>query len=132
MVSLTGRAGSSRRKHPRPPRDPEGRMPVMDHLRELRRRIVIILILVAIGAVVGYYLYPHTLSFLRHPYCSVPAKYRYASSQPGKAGGSKCSLFYFGVLDGFTTRLKVAVISGAVFTAPFWLYQVWAFVTPGL
>ncbi|MBE7190284.1 twin-arginine translocase subunit TatC, partial [Jatrophihabitans endophyticus] len=39
---------------------------------------------------------------------------------------------YFGVLDGFTTRLKVAVISGAVFTAPFWLYQVWAFVTPGL
>ncbi len=107
-------------------------MPVMDHLRELRRRIVIILILVAIGAVVGYYLYPHTLSFLRHPYCSVPAKYRANSDGSGHATGGHCDLVYFGVLDGFTTRLKVAVISGAVFTAPFWLYQVWAFVTPGL
>ena len=36
------------------------------------------------------------------------------------------------MLDGFTTRLKVAVISGAVFTAPLWLYQIWAFITPGL
>ena len=44
-------------------------MPVMDHLRELRRRIVIILILIGIGAIAGYYLYPHTLSFLREPYC---------------------------------------------------------------
>jgi sec-independent protein translocase protein TatC len=36
------------------------------------------------------------------------------------------------VLDGFTTRLKVSVIAGAVFTAPLWLYQIWGFITPGL
>ena len=41
-------------------------------------------------------------------------------------------LIFTGVLDGFTTRLKVSVIAGAVFTAPFWLYQIWAFITPGL
>ena len=35
-------------------------------------------------------------------------------------------------LDGFTIRLKVSVVAGAVITAPFWLYQIWAFVTPGL
>ena len=41
-------------------------------------------------------------------------------------------MIYHGVLDGFTTRLQIAVISGAVFTGPLWLYQIWAFVTPGL
>ena len=146
MVSLAGNAASgkassgkaasgkessgkvSKRKHPRPASDPEGRMPVMDHLRELRRRIVIIMILIGIGAIVGYYLYPHTLSFLRQPYCSVPLQYRYHTT----GAGGKCSLVYFGPLDGFTIRLKVSVISGAIFTAPFWLYQIWAFITPGL
>ena len=102
-------------------------MPVMDHLRELRRRVVLILIFVALGAVLGYFLYPHTLGVLRRPYCAVPLKYRFAS-----VGGPKCALYYHGVLDGFTTRLKVSVISGAVFTGPLWLYQIWAFITPGL
>ena len=102
-------------------------MPVMDHLRELRRRVVAILVIVALGAVIGWILYVRTLDFLRQPYCNVPARYRY---QP--AGVNGCVLIYHGVLSGFTTRLKVSVISGAVFTAPFWLYQIWAFVTPGL
>jgi sec-independent protein translocase protein TatC len=101
-------------------------MPVLDHLRELRRRIVAVLILVGLGAVLGWFLYPHTLEFLRHPYCSVPAKYRATPT------GKGCILVYHGALDGFTTRLKVSAISGAVFTGPFWLYQIWAFITPGL
>ena len=101
-------------------------MPVLEHLRELRRRIITILLVVAAGAVLGWVLYPHTLEVLRHPYCSVPAKYRYTPT------GTKCVLIYHGALEGFTTRLQVAVISGAVFTAPLWLYQIWAFITPGL
>jgi sec-independent protein translocase protein TatC len=109
------------------PKDPEGRMPVLDHLRELRRRIVTILVIVAVGAVLGWYLYPHTLELLRHPYCSVPEKYRYTPK-----GVGNCVLIYHGALDGFTTRLKVSVISGAVFTGPLWLYQIWAFIMPGL
>jgi sec-independent protein translocase protein TatC len=107
--------------------NPDGRMPVMDHLRELRRRIITILLIVIAGAVLGWILYPHTLEFLRHPYCEVPLKYRFA---PNKE--SNCVLIYHGVLDGFTTRLKVSVISGVVFTGPLWLYQIWAFITPGL
>jgi sec-independent protein translocase protein TatC len=107
--------------------NPDGRMPVLDHLRELRRRVIVIVLLVALGAVLGWYLYPHTLQFLRHPYCSVPKRYRYTPK-----GTGNCVLIYHGVLDGFTTRLKVSVISGAVFTGPLWLFQIWAFVTPGL
>lgn len=114
-------------KRKRPPKTEDGRMAVMDHLRELRRRVIWILLFVALGAVLGWFLYPQTLDFLRHPYCSVPQRYRFTP-----AGSQKCVLTYSGVLDGFTTRLKVSAISGAVFTAPLWLYQIWAFITPGL
>jgi sec-independent protein translocase protein TatC len=108
-------------------KNPDGRMPVLDHLRELRRRLVVILLIVVVGAVLGWYLYPHTLDILRRPYCSVPEKYRFTPR-----GSVDCVLVYHGALDGFTTRLKVSLISGAVFTGPFWLYQIWAFITPGL
>jgi sec-independent protein translocase protein TatC len=110
-----------RRRH-----NPEGRMSVMDHLRELRRRLIWMLLIVAVGAVIGWLIYPHILDFLKHPYCQVPPKYRFTQN------GTGCVLVYHGVLDGFTTRLKVSAIAGAVFTAPFWLYQIWAFITPGL
>ncbi|MDP9116709.1 MAG: twin-arginine translocase subunit TatC [Actinomycetota bacterium] len=114
------------RRMRRQPPNPDGRMSVMDHLRELRRRLILAVIFIALGAVVGWVLYDPVLRFLEHPYCSVPAKHRYSPD------GKSCDLIYTGVLDGFTTRLKVAFIAGTVFTAPLWLYQVWAFVTPGL
>jgi sec-independent protein translocase protein TatC len=112
----------------RKPANPEGRMSVMDHLRELRRRIILIVVFIGLGAVLGWYLYPHLLDFLKKPYCDVPAKYRMTNP----ADPSGCDLIYTQVLGGFTTRLKVSVISGAVFTAPLWLHQVWRFITPGL
>lgn len=108
-------------------KNPEGRMAVMDHLRELRRRLIAIVVIVGVGAVVGWELYSPILEFLKHPYCSVPAKYRYEPQ-----GATQCVLTYQGVLDGFTSRLQISVISGAVLTGPLWLYQIWAFVTPGL
>ena len=108
------------------PHNPEARMSVLDHLRELRRRLILAVIFVALGAVLGWVLYGHILNILRHPYCSVPAKYRFTPQ------GTKCVLLSRGVLDGFTTRLKVSVIAGAVLTAPLWLYQIWGFITPGL
>ncbi len=103
-------------------------MSVMDHLRELRRRIVWMLIIIAAGAVIGWIFYDPILRFLMHPYCSVPPEHRFHSGGPGNS----CDLIYTGVLDGFTARLKVSFIAGAVLTAPLWLYQIWAFVTPGL
>jgi sec-independent protein translocase protein TatC len=111
-----------RRKH-----NPDGRMSVMDHLRELRRRLIAIVVIVAVGAVLGWYLYNPTLHFLEHPYCAVDYHHRFPGTKT-----KDCKLVYSGVLDGFTTRLKVSVIAGAVFTGPLWLYQIWAFITPGL
>ena len=102
-------------------------MPVLDHLRELRRRVIIMVLIVAVGAVFGWIFYGHLLDVLKHPYCQVPKKYRATPN-----GTGDCVLIYHGVLDGFTTRLKVSAIAGAVLTGPFWLYQIWAFITPGL
>jgi sec-independent protein translocase protein TatC len=93
----------------------------------MRRRLILVVVFVAIGAILGWELYGPILTFLKHPYCSVPAKYRY---QP--PGTSNCVLTYQGVLDGFTSRLEISVIAGAVLTGPLWLYQIWAFITPGL
>lgn len=115
------------RKLRRKRHNPEGRMSVMDHLRELRRRLILVLIIVAIGAVLGWELYTPILNFLKQPYCAVPEKYRVT-----QGSSHKCVLIYHGVLDGFTSRLKISVIAGAVFTGPLWLYQIWAFITPGL
>ncbi|MCW2528363.1 MAG: Sec-independent protein translocase, TatC subunit, partial [Pseudonocardiales bacterium] len=106
--------------------DPEGRMPVLDHLRELRRRLIIALIIIVVGALVAFYFYSHILHFLTRPYCSVPAKYRSQGSD------GTCVLNFFGPADGFIAKLKISAIAGVVGTSPLWLYQIWAFVTPGL
>ena len=107
--------------------NPEGRMSVMDHLRELRRRLIIAVVFIALGAVLGWYLYDPVVHFMERPYCHVDYRHRFPGNDP-----HHCDLIFTGVLDGFTARLKIAVISGAVFTSPLWLYQIWAFITPGL
>jgi sec-independent protein translocase protein TatC len=104
-------------------------MSVLDHLRELRRRLITIAILIVLGAIIGWVAYGPILHFLERPYCEVNYKHRF----PGNDSNPKdCALIYTGVLDGFTTRLKVAFIAGSVITAPLWLYQIWGFITPGL
>jgi sec-independent protein translocase protein TatC len=104
-------------------------MSVLSHLRELRRRLMFAAVIVAAGAVLGWFLYDPILHFLERPYCSVNYKKRFPGNDPNP---DDCKLIYTGVLDGFTTRLKVSIISGTVITAPLWLYQLWAFITPGL
>ncbi|MEP6598066.1 MAG: twin-arginine translocase subunit TatC [Actinomycetota bacterium] len=107
-------------------RDPESRMSVLDHLRELRRRLVIALLLIAAGAVVGWIFYEPILNVLKHPYCAVDPAKRFPPNQ------KDCALIFTAPLDGFTTRLKVSFIAGSIITSPLWLYQIWAFITPGL
>jgi sec-independent protein translocase protein TatC len=103
-------------------------MPLREHLIELRQRIFKALFFLCIGAVVGWFLYNQILDVLKEPYCNLPADRRFSPA----VGGDGCQLTYFGPLDGFILRFKVSGIAGIVLSAPFWLYQIWAFVTPGL
>jgi len=100
---------------------PDGRMALVDHLRELRMRLGISALAVLAGMVVVFVLWEPVFDFLKQPYCDTAAGAR-----------QDCDLVSIGVFDQFKTRLRVAGIGGAVVAAPVWLYQIGAFITPAL
>jgi sec-independent protein translocase protein TatC len=102
-------------------------MSLIDHFIELRTRVVRACVAIVIGMVIGYLIWHPVYKFLQHPYCTVPAHKRVTI-----AGLGDCPTFYAHPLDGFQIRLKVSAIVGVLIAAPVWLYQLWAFVTPGL
>ncbi|MEU9889121.1 twin-arginine translocase subunit TatC [Sphaerisporangium sp. NPDC051011] len=103
--------------------DSEGRMSLMDHLRELRNRLVKAILGLAVGTVIGFVFFDRLWTFMTGPYCRLPAAHKL---------NDECTLVIQGVFEGFMVNLQVALMFGAVVAAPIWLYQVWAFVTPGL
>ena len=96
-------------------------MPVVEHLTELRRRLVISVVAVAAGAIVAFAAYNRILDFLVEPYCKLDRR------PPGA-----CTLFITDPLEGFATRIKVATYGGLMLASPVVLFQLWRFVTPGL
>jgi sec-independent protein translocase protein TatC len=96
-----------------------GRMTVVEHLSELRRRIIISAIAVSIGAIVCFIFSESIISFF-------VTYYRDATH------GQKNALIFLGPLDAFLTRLKIATYGGIVLALPVWLFELWRFITPGL
>lgn len=92
-------------------------MPLVDHLAELRRRLIISVLALVGGAVVGFILFDWILGFLIRPYT--------------KATG-ETQFVFFDPLEAFATRLKVAAWTGAFLASPVVLWQLWRFITPGL
>ncbi len=109
--------------------NPEAKMPLMEHIRELRNRVLKSLLVVTVGAVIGWFLYPHVWHFIEAPYCRLPPQFR---NPAGLAGHAKCTLIVTGLFDALFLRLKLAFAVGAIVSAPLWLYQLWAFIAPGL
>jgi sec-independent protein translocase protein TatC len=105
----------------------DGRMSLVDHFIELRTRVTRAAAAIVVGMIVGYLIWHPVYRFLQHPYCTVPVKKRVTIP-----GTGDCPTFYAHPLDGFGIRLKVSAIVGILIAAPVWLYQLWAFVTPGL
>ena len=101
----------------------QGRMTLVEHLTELRRRIVICAIAIAVGAIVGFLLYNRILHLLSHPYAEVTKK---------RCPPNGCNLVATDPLAPFIVRLKVSTYSGLVIALPVVLWQLWRFITPGL
>jgi sec-independent protein translocase protein TatC len=92
-------------------------MPLVAHLAELRRRLIISIIALVVGAIVGFILYNRILTILIRPYTEVTGK---------------TDFVFFDPLEAFATRLKVAAWSGGFLASPVVLWQLWRFITPGL
>jgi sec-independent protein translocase protein TatC len=106
--------------------NPEGRMSLIEHLRELRNRLLKCLLVIAIGAGVAGFYSNATLSLVTHPFCSAVINGHTGCTTVGD------QLTINSVFDGFFIRIKVAFFFGLIATCPFWLYQLWAFIAPGL
>ena len=103
----------------------DARMPLLDHLRELRTRVFYASIAIVLASVVGWYFYNEIITQLALPVCDLKA----AQS----SGATHCGALYInGVLGPLNLQIKVALLAGVIISAPFWLYQLWAFIAPGL
>jgi sec-independent protein translocase protein TatC len=104
---------------------PAGRMTLVEHLTELRKRLIICIIAIVVGAVVGFLIFNRILHLLEHPY-KVATEHRKGCRPNG------CDLIATNPLQPFIVRLKVSSYSGLVIALPVVLWQVWRFITPGL
>ena len=102
-------------------KDPDGRMPLSEHLRELRRRVIVSTVAIVLGGVAGWFLFEPVMTNL----IINPVRAQAPADHP-------ITLTYTQVADAFTIKVKVALWLGIIFSSPVWLFQIWGFITPGL
>lgn len=100
----------------------DGSMPLAEHLRELRTRVMRSGYAIVAGAVIGWYEYSRIFGWLRRPFDDVVAKSHHRG----------IILALNGVADPFTLQVQVSAVAGLIIAMPVWLYQLWRFITPGL
>jgi sec-independent protein translocase protein TatC len=102
-------------------------MTLVEHLEELRYRLIISIAAVVVGGAVGWGLFDRLIDLLQDPYCDflerVPSDQRVTE---------ECTFVFSGALEGATTKLKLVAFMGLFIALPIVLYQVWAFIVPGL
>jgi sec-independent protein translocase protein TatC len=96
-------------------------MPLMDHLRELRNRVLLAASGLAVGAVVGWFVYNPLFEALQRPILNL-----------AKQRSSQVVINFSGVATSLDMQIKVALFAGVILSSPWWIYQLWAFIAPGL
>lgn len=96
-------------------------MPLREHLLEFRKRLILACIGVAVGAVAGWFLYPYAFDFLAGPI-----------EDAAEASGGNVAINFSGLATALDMQIKMSLVIGIIISSPWWLYQVWAFIAPGL
>lgn len=96
-------------------------MPLREHLRELRRRLLKSVLAICLAAIAGWFLYQPLIDALQRPLTAI-----------GEQRGVLVTLNFGGISDPFNLRIKLAIYLGLGLACPIWLYQLWAFIVPGL
>ena len=122
-MSLSGILGLFAGK-PVHPVGPDGRMALSDHLRELRARLLKIVLVLLVGLVVSLFFFDPIFELVLRPYKDAVANLqdKDVDTQATIAGAGGPLLLY----------LKLCGLTSVIVTSPFWLYQIWAFILPGL
>ncbi|MER7457828.1 twin-arginine translocase subunit TatC [Micromonospora sp. NPDC126480] len=101
----------------------DGSMTLVEHFRELRTRLFRASLAILVGLIGGFMLAQPAFDLLSQPYCQLP----------GMTVNGECQNFLMlAPTDGFVLKLKLALWIGLILGGPVWLYQLWAFVAPGL
>lgn len=111
----------------KPPKaGPDGSMSLFEHIAELRYRLIVIALTVVAGTIVAWFFRGWLTDILFYPYKAA------AAAIVAKNPDAHLQLINDGVASPFTLALKVSALAGTMLTTPIWLYQLWAFVVPGL
>ena len=100
----------------------DGSMTLIEHVRELRNRLFFASLGIVAGLIVGFIISQWVFHILEGPYCSLDSSYV----------DGQCKFLVLGVADTLILRLKIALWVGLIVGAPVWMYQLWAFIAPGL
>ncbi len=109
--------------HPKPP--PDGTMTLREHLRELRKRLFISICAILAFLILGWIFYDQVITLLMHPFKEV-----IRAANPDRQ--AEIHAVINNVAGPFLLKSKVSVAVGIVLASPVWLYQIWAFIMPGL
>lgn len=101
-------------------------MPLVGHLRELRRRLVIAVLAILVGTIVGWVVYPAIFEFIKQPYVNGIAPLL------ERKGFDATLVLNGGVGSAFSFQLKLSLVIGLVLASPVWIAQIWGFILPAL
>jgi sec-independent protein translocase protein TatC len=105
------------------PMGPDGKMALADHLRELRARVLSSVLVLIVGLVVAFFFYDQLRELVTTPY---------NDAKEALAGKVETESVFIGVGAPLMFEIKLCALAAVIGTSPFWLYQVWAFIVPGL
>lgn len=101
------------------------KMPLVDHVREFRNRLIKSVFAIVSMAIVGWVFYQEIVRLLTLPFCDIGTSNEPTTNQCG-------ALYVNGILGPFNLQVKISLLTGVLLSAPVWIYQVWAFITPAL
>ncbi|MFB7934594.1 MULTISPECIES: twin-arginine translocase subunit TatC [Streptomyces] len=114
-------------------KDPEGRMPLAEHLRELRNRLAKAMLAIVVITIVAAFFYNDIINLITKPILdSVGCDKTFEELARSQSSKPCAQITINGLIAPFTLALKVSLMAGVVLASPVWLYQLWAFVAPGL
>jgi sec-independent protein translocase protein TatC len=101
--------------------NPEGKMSLSGHLKELRNRLFWSAIFLVAGSIAGWFMFDAVFAELQRPIVEL-----------SKEAGSNATINFPTVVSAFDVRLQVSIFLGVMMSSPVWLFNIWSFITPGL